>query len=386
MRVLYVNHTSLISGAEHSLLTLLAVMDRERIAGLACPPGPLAERAERLGLEVHAIAGTGGSFRLHPVQTPLAIAGLMRTGLQLRGIARRTGAEILHANSVRAGLGSAIAKGAGGLPLVVHVRDCLPDGAAGRMVKGVLLRHADRLVAISRHVQARFAGAEDSPTLKRKLRVVENPVDVSRFAPSARANDDERAPTLAIIGQISSWKGHDTVIRALPAVRSRFPEARLQIVGEVKFAEPSTRLDNRAYMTELKRLIEQLGLTDAVQFLGEREDVPEIMAASAAVLVPSIEEPFGRTVAEAMAVAAPVIATSVGGPAELIEDGVTGTLAPPGSPEAWAQAILGVIEDRPRARRMAERASAQARVRFDARRHAAALTDIYAELLTGAAR
>ncbi len=386
MRVLYVNHTSLVSGAERSLLTLLCAVDREEVAGLACPPGPLAQRAAGLGVPVHEIAGTTGSFQLHPRRTAIAVAEMARMGLQLRRIARRAAADLLHANSVRAGLAGAIARDEGRLPLVVHVRDCLPDSRAGRAVRGVLCARSDRLIAISRYVEAGFAGREPSPSLRGKLRVLENPVDLSRFESRQRNGGAERAATLAIIGQITRWKGHDTIVKALRSVRARFPEVRLQVVGEVKFVDASTRLDNRGFLVELERLVEELGLSDAVQFLGEREDVPQIMAAAAAVLVPSIEEPFGRTVAEAMAIGTPVIATTVGGPAELIEDGVSGTLAPPGDPEAWAEAIARLLGDPQRAQRMAKRASEQARRRFDVTAHVAALSEIYAQLSAGPGR
>lgn len=381
VRVLYVNHTSLVSGAERSLLTLLAAVDRDRVAGLACPAGPLAQRARSLGVDVHEIAGTTGSFQLHPARTAIAIAELARTGMQVRRIAARLGADVLHANSVRAGLSAALARRSESLPLAVHVRDCLPGGLAGGAVRRLLGARADALIAISAYVAAGLAGQHVSAALRRKLHVVGNPVDLSRFRPAGEGEiDGARPPVLAIVGQITSWKGHDTVLKALPAVRQAFPDVRLKVVGEVKFAGSSTRLDNRAFLAEIHRLVDELDLGEAVELLGEREDVPEIMRSVAAVLVPSIEEPFGRTVAEAMAIGTPVIATAVGGPAELIEDGLTGTLAAPGEPAAWAQAILGVLQDRERAHRMAQRAAVQARSRFDAHAHAAAMQELYAAL------
>ena len=85
-------------------------------------------------------------------------------------------------------------------------------------------------------------------------------------------------------------------------------------MGEVKFAGLCTRLDNRGYVAGLHRLVEGLGFVDAVEFVGERDDVPEIMAQADVLLVPSAEEPFGRTVVEAMAVETPVVATNIGGP------------------------------------------------------------------------
>jgi glycosyltransferase involved in cell wall biosynthesis len=180
-----------------------------------------------------------------------------------------------------------------------------------------------------------------------------------------------------IVGQITSWKGHDTAIRALHELRRDHPRARLLIVGEVKFADASTRLDNRGYLEGLRRLVEELDLGEAVAFAGERADISKIMARADVVLVPSVEEPFGRSVAEAMAVGTPVLATTVGGPAELIEDGVSGLLAPPGEPAAWSEAIERILDDPEWALQMGRRASDLAQRRFAVGAHVAAMMEVY---------
>lgn len=376
-RVLLINHTGLVSGAERSLLTLIDGLPSTVVAGLACPAGPLAGMARERKVEVHPVRGTAGSLRLHPWHTPIAVAEIALSGLQVARAARSSGASILHANSLRAGLAAAIACRLGDHGLVVHVRDCLPDSASTRLIRRLVAREADEVVAISDYVADRFRQGLTARDVR--LRAIDNPVDLDRFrAGAARTGASESpGPLLAIVGQISSWKGHDTAIRALHRLRTDHPHARLLIVGEVKFADASTRLDNRGYLAGLHELVDQLGLEDAVDFLGERDDVPEIMGRADAVLVPSIEEPFGRTVAEAMAIGTPVIATSVGGPAELIEDGVTGLLAPPGEPAAWSGAIRRIVERPDWANAMGRRASEVARERFASERHVAAMMDVY---------
>jgi glycosyltransferase involved in cell wall biosynthesis len=161
-------------------------------------------------------------------------------------------------------------------------------------------------------------------------------------------------------------------------LRRHHPQARLLIVGEVKFDNSATRLDNRGYLAELHELVRELGLGDAVDFIGERNDIPQIMTRADVVLVPSTEEPFGRTVAEAMAVGSPVVATTVGGPAEVIEDGSTGLLAPPGEPGAWSQAIGSILDDPEWALEMGRRAADIVRRRFSTERHAATMMEVYA--------
>ncbi len=379
MRVLFVNHTSIVSGAEHSLLTLIDGLPQEVVAGLACPEGPLAMMARERGVEVHPVRGTAGSLRLHPWHTSVAVAEIALSGIQVAQAARRSGASVVHANSLRAGLVAGVGHRLHRHGLVVHVRDCPPDSTTTRLIRRLIAAEADQVVAISEYVAAHFRG--EVPRRDIPMQVIDDPIDFAHFRADLRGAEASRspadAPLLVIVGQISSWKGHDTAIRALHDLRNHHPNARLTIVGEVKFAGANTRFDNRGYLAELHRLVEDLGLAGAVEFVGEREDVPEIMAHADVVLVPSIEEPFGRTVAEAMAVGTPVVATTVGGPAEVIEDGTTGLLAPPGDPLAWSEAISRILEHPDWSLEMARRGGEVARRRFTTQRHAAAMMELY---------
>jgi glycosyltransferase involved in cell wall biosynthesis len=378
MKILFVNHTSIVSGAEHSLLTLIGGLPPEIAAGLACPAGPLAEIARERGIDVHLVRGTAGSLRLHPWHTPVAVVEIALSGVQVARVARRTGASILHANSLRASLATCIACRMHRYGFVAHVRDCLPDSTATRLIRHLVARQTDQVVAISEYVAKRFRAGLSNRDVR--LRIIDNPVDLDRFQANLNGPDAPRPPDepiLVIVGQISSWKGHDTAIRALHNVRSHYPKARLQVVGDVKFDSAGTRFDNRGYLAELHRLVSELGLGNAVDFVGERNDIPQIMARADVVLAPSIEEPFGRTVAEAMAVGTPVIATTVGGPAELIEDGTTGLLAPPGEPPAWSSAILRILDHPIKAREMGRNAVVVAHRRFATDRHVATMMEVY---------
>jgi glycosyltransferase involved in cell wall biosynthesis len=382
VKVLHVAHTATISGGEHSLLTLLARMPPELELGVACPEGPLAHAVRALGLPVHRMPGTSASFRLRPVHTARALAELGAAATAVRRIARREGATVLHANSVRAGLITGLAGTAGGPASVVHVRDVLPGGPTSEAVKRALASRSDALIAISRYVQERIAVARDGPPIS----VIDNPVDQARFDPAlydpaeCRHGLGIRAciPVVGIVGQITPWKGHRTVIEALGIVRERHPRALLVVVGEIKFAGAATRLDNHGYLASLHALVETLGLGANVRFLGERKDVPRVLRALNALLVPSEAEPFGRTVAEAMTIGTPVIATSEGGPPELIEAGRSGLLAPPGDVRAWASAVNRVLDDRHAAQELTIAAREVALRRFDAKRHADAVMQVLA--------
>jgi hypothetical protein len=207
MRVLFVNHTGIVSGAEHSLLTLIGGLPPEIIAGLACPEGPLAEMARELGIEVHLVRGTSGSLRLHPRHTPVAVADLALSGLQLARLVRRTGASVVHANSLRAGLAATVACRLQPRGLVVHVRDCLPDSAATRLIRRLVAGEADQLVAISEYVAERFRAGLSGRDVP--MRVIDDPIDLDRFRAGLLGSETSMppdGPLLVIVGQISSWK------------------------------------------------------------------------------------------------------------------------------------------------------------------------------------
>jgi glycosyltransferase involved in cell wall biosynthesis len=129
----------------------------------------------------------------------------------------------------------------------------------------------------------------------------------------------------------------------------------------VKFVGAGRSYDNAAYMRDLQALCRRLQLGDAVRFLGEREDIGDLLGATDVLLAPSWEEPFGIAVGEAMLAGTPVIATSVGGPSEIIEDGVSGRLVPPRDPEPWAAAVLELARDRGARERLAAEAVGVAR-------------------------
>ncbi len=118
-----------------------------------------------------------------------------------------------------------------------------------------------------------------------------------------------------------------------------------------------------------------------MSWLGEREDVPELVRALDVLLLPSWEEPFGRALIEAMALGVPVLATNVGGPPEILSDGEEGYLLAPREPEAWARAV-GLLADQPeRASAMGEAGRRRVREQFTLAGHVAAVLALYERAL-----
>ncbi len=380
MKVLFVNHTAEVSGAERSLLSLLAALAETVDRRAAVPPGRLVGEIERLGIPVSPIAGTAGSLRLHPVHTPRAVAEMSLAALQVRRLARRHGVDLVHANSIRAGIVLGLAR-LSARATVVHVRDCLPPGPL-TTASLRLIATATTVVANSRYTARSVQAAAPSAHLE----VVHNPVDLACWDPARIDRDAARARLgtagqrqllLGVVAQLSPWKGQGTAIEALRLLRDEGIDAHLLLIGSAKFVARATRFDNEAYVAGLRARVAQAGLEDRVSWLGEREDVPELVRALDILLLPSLEEPFGRALIEAMALGVPVISTDVGGPPEIIEQGREGYLLSPHEPAAWAQAIRRIAESPDRGREMGLAGRRRVEAAFTAEHHAAAMLEIY---------
>jgi len=382
IKVLYVNHTGVLGGAEHSLLTLLERLPDDIVPIVLSPSGPLRERVRALGIRTEILPGTSASFRLHPVRTPRALIAIARSAVTVGRIAHRLRVDLIHANSVRAGLIAAPGRVTGNPPALVHVRDVVPPGITGTAVKRAVALGSHRTLCISDHVARSFGWGS-------RVQVIPNGVDLRRFDPATGDRAARRAViglrpgdrALGVIAQLTPWKGQDDAIEALALVRRRHPQARLILIGEAKFLARDTRFDNKAFEATLVRRARELGVLDAVTFLGERPDIPELVHALDVVLVPSWEEPFGRSVIEGMAMHRAVLATDVGGPGEIIDHGATGLLAPPKDPAAWAAHIGRLLDDDALRTRIGTAARASLVGRFDAGTHVRLMVAAYRDLL-----
>jgi glycosyltransferase involved in cell wall biosynthesis len=379
-RILYVNHTARVSGAERTLLDLLRALPADVSPVVASPEGRLGDEVRALGIEHLPLPECDVSLKFEPRATSHALVQLLRAGSETGRAARRVGARFVHAFSIRAGLGCSLASDA---PLVVHAHDALGPGAASRGVAEVISRRSRLILAASPFVADRL------PRGKRRapVTVVDNPVDLDSFDParaSASAVREELgiprdAYVITVVGQITPWKGQDLALRVLAGLLERGLDAHLLVAGAAVFTSKLTRHDNVAYHDSLMELQQTLRLAGRAHFLGEREDVPAVLAGSDLTLVPSWEEPFGRTVVESMAMGVPVLATMRGGPALILRDG-GGLTLPPDDPAGWIQAAERLLLDPAERAAMGERGALLARNRFRLDRWIERVTAAYSEV------
>jgi L-malate glycosyltransferase len=385
-RVLYVNQTAQVSGAERSLLAMLDAVRPSVEPLLACPPGELTEAARALGVATTPIAGTLASFRLHPLHTSRGLYEIGRSALQVRAAAGRLRPDLIHANTTRASLLAVLARRRAAPPIVAHIRDWAPDGRLPRLVDGLVGRRADAVVANSTTVGGQFDGLP----LRRPVQVIANAVDLARFDPAGRVGAAVRRElgipaervVLSVIGQLAPIKGQDEAIEILAGLIAAGCDAELLLVGTAKFTAPGASLDNEEFERGLHRLAAERGVAERVRFLGERGDVPEVLAATDLMLMPFWREGFGRVAIEAMALGVPVAAAAVGGPLDIVRPGVDGLLLPPRDPAAWTRELAPLLDDRKRLQALGARGRERARD-FSLERQTAAVLDLYQELLGG---
>jgi L-malate glycosyltransferase len=388
MRVLYVDHTAQISGGERSLMDVLNALPSEVTPAVACPEGPLADMVREGQVPVFPIVGTDGSLRLHPVHTSEAAVAMLHAAAAIKRISARFEANLVHANSIRAGILASVAHRLGAPPAVVYVRDCLPPGLISSASLKLMGHGAACVLPNSRYTAQTLGERFSAP-----VRMVHSPIDLTSFdAPSvdpavtrARLGLGEADLVLVVVAQLTPWKAQDDAIRILGLLRRTHDNVRLMLVGSAKFLSKATRYDNDAYRAWLGKLSVALGVEREVLFVGERHDVADILAASDIALLPSWEEPFGRSVIEAMAMKRPVVATNVGGPPEILTDGKEGLLLPPRAPELWAQAIDDLIEHPHRRAALGRAGQERVASQFSVERHIEAILDVYSETL-GAGR
>ncbi len=368
MRILFYNHAGQVSGAERSLLTMAhGAWDAGHGVRVAAPDGDLVAMARRDGLPVDLIAPFELGYARDPRLLALYAGRAVLPVRDLAAVVRRTRPDLVHANSIRSGLVAALAlRMTRPRPtLVVHLRDALQDNLLGRATARLIFSTAARVVAISRYVG-------DSTGRPDKVSVLHNAVDPERYrgrdaagrALRARLDIAPEAPLLAVVGQISPWKGQDDAIEALALVRRTVPGAHLLVAGSNKFPGAHRRYDNASYEQVLKERAAREDVAGHVHFLGEVAEAASIYAAATALLTPSWAEPFGRVVIEAMVAGCPVIATNAGGVPEIVMDGVDGLLVPPRDPVALAAAVLTVLRDPLLGPRLAREGQKTAAARF----------------------
>jgi len=297
-------------------------------------------------------------------------------------LAREIGAALLHANTIRAAFYAGLAARLTGVPFIWHMRDFWLSETrprrpwADRLGKRLLCAAAARVIANS-HATAAHLPCQD------KVTVIHNGIEVEQFDPAMDGAPFRRrhgipldALLVGVVGRLRPWKGQDRFLRVLACLRERVPEAWGVIVGGTPFGVEDD------YPAQLQRLAAKLGLTDRAVFTGHLDDVRPALAAMDLFIHPGDPEPFGLVNLEAMAMGKPVVAFGHGALPEIVADGETGLLVPPGDEAGLAEAVVALLRDPARRAAMGRAGRQRVKASFSARETAQHVAQVYEELLS----
>ncbi len=216
---------------------------------------------------------------------------------------------------------------------------------------------------------------DDFDVRAENIRHIQRSVDLEKFN-VPRSEIQPSAPyIISIVGRLTPLKGHSYFLKAMAKVVRSIPNVRIWIIGDA----PAKK---EAYKEELQVLVKRLGLSDYVEFLGTRKDIPELLARTHCLVLSTVtQEAFGRVILEAQAAGVPVVATKVGGVVEIIEHGKTGLLVLPKDTDDMAQAVVTILRDKKLAETFVVEARKKLQEKFTLERMASQTIKVYQELL-----
>ena len=299
----------------------------------------------------------------------------------LAAFIRRGRYALVHTHLLRADMYGALAARAGGVRAIVSTKHNIEtrlSSSSARALHALATRPTRRTIAISEAV-AHWANQQ--------LGIPRDHIDIIRYGldPAPFSDVDREAarrelglqahvPLVLCPARLDPQKRHDVLLRAFAQVRQELGNAQLLCAGE-------TQLGGPAYRTRLLELSDELGLRDAVRWLGVRSDMPNLMAAVDIVVLSSDWEGLGLVVMEAAMAGRPVVATAVGGVPEIVEHQVTGSLVPQGDEQALASEMTTMLRNPDQRARMGADARRHAAQAFDLERMRTATRSLYAEVL-----
>lgn len=287
----------------------------------------------------------------------------LRTLRQQRRFARDLRAnrtQIVHTYGFYPNVFGVVAARLAGTPVVIaSIRDTgVYLSPWQKRAQKLMCRTADSILVNAEAIKQSLVADGYSPE---RISVIRNGVALSAFGRRAhgmRLRDElgvpHDAPIVGMLSRLNELKGVDDFLEAAAKVSARVPATRFLLIGDGVIVRGGTIIKNGSYCESLQESAARLGLADHLVFTGFRLDVPELLSECAVSVLPSLSEGLSNTLLESMAAGVPVVATNVGGNPEVVQEGRTGFLVAPRNPDALADRICRVLEDRELASRLGE--------------------------------
>lgn len=341
-KVLYIIGTLGVGGAETQLVTLINGLIHK---GYQCElftlesDGPLRVLLEPLNIVIH----DGGYNSRSPKWKRLL--QLLRAEFRLWRLARRTRPEILHAYLPLTNFMGAIAGWLAGIHTIITSRRALGT----HQDRHILWKPFDRIanwfsdIIVVNSLAVRDDAIARDGADPGKLVHIPNGLDVAKYNVCTTRRWEIRQKIglskdetgLITVGNLIPYKGHADLLYAISKVVESYPNIRCYFAGE-----------DRGIRKELEDLADNINISSNVVFLGQRNDIPELLIAMDVFILPSHEEGFSNALLEAMSSGLAIIATDVGGNREALDNGRLGLLVPAKCPDMLTKAIITTLSDR----------------------------------------
>lgn len=374
--VLYIDHVAHLGGAEISLLGLVKTLhNQQKIYPSVVLPqeGALQQQFQQIGISTFV----NPIKQLNVTYNPLLLAsygwGLGKYVRQLGRLIRHQKVQIIHANSIKAGLLAGVSAKLLGIPMVWHIRDFYSAGWIRWLVQKWHQWVAAYPIAISQRVAQMFS---------QPVEVIYNGVDVDLYERAVLENGRfslrshfQIAPHTKLVGmvaQLAPWKGQTMFLEVASHITQLYSNVHFAIIGDVYH-------DHQIPYREMLKQTAQSALPGKVSFWGWQPDVPAVMAALDVLIHPAQEEPFGRVVIEAMAASKPVVGLNSGGLPEIIENGRTGFLV--ATAPQMTEKTIELLQDPCLCASMGQQGHHRVQTHFSLQANAAQVLQLYQQIL-----
>jgi len=370
IKIAYIITSSGIGGAEKILYHTVIGLDCNKYQISVCSlkeKGEVAKELEKHGVDIYC---------LHMANREGWIGWLASAGALFRLLLylKRLRPAIIHSFLFRANILSRIAGYLIGVPIVISsIRVMGGEKGYFHFSERMTSFMVDRYIAVSESVERYIIQKSKIP--ERKISVIYNGVEVKNHTnlkvQNAKLlfNIEAKDNIVVTVGRLHRQKGYSYLLHAISKVKEKFPRIKLMFIG--KGGEKNS----------LKNLAESLDLTDQVVFAGLRSDVENVLSTAELFVLPSLWEGMPNALLEAMAAGKAVVATRVGGIPELVIHEKTGILVPPEDFDALADAIIDLLQDKVRAKKMGEAGRVRVEEHFNISETLKKTENLYQELL-----
>ena len=368
-RILYVHGIEAIGGAERDLIALLKTLDRHKWEPhVVCPgTGPFRE-------QLHAIAVPTHAMSLPPWRKSLALFQRRSAVRRLGSLVDQLDPAMIHVNDiwwVPHTVRAIARRTSNPVPIVAHVRQEIEP----EKVRRYELDRVEAVIAISQQIeQSLIAGGvsvNHVRTVYSGIDLSERPLTHDDQAIRRMIGVTNEAVLIGTIANLFPRKGYEVMLRALPAIVRAVSTVHYVIVGS----------DDHDYADRLKRLAHELNIADRVHIVGFQDPVQPFLVSLDLYVHPALMEGFGIAVVEAMAMGKAVVATTTGGLPEVVAQGETGLLVPPGDAESLATTVVSLLLDGVRREQMGRNGRARVHERFSLDASVMNMEQLYGEVL-----